>query len=146
MDKDIGFNRNIKLDWLNATASYRAELDDPSEIRKRLEVVLAQDRSGAEAIRKSIDILINIWYKNGEQYPELHEFALKHFQNTFYPADRLWPAQSKGPYWIPDSLSRLLSGKFSLDLFAIPGHARGPILLTVEQKRYAGNAGQRRGL
>jgi hypothetical protein len=90
MDKDIGFNRNIKLDWLNATGSFCAELDDPSEIRMRLEVVLAQDRSGAEAIRKSIDILINIWHKNGEQYPELLEFALKHFQNTFYPADRLW--------------------------------------------------------
>ncbi|MFC2055059.1 hypothetical protein ACFLV7_12315 [Chloroflexota bacterium] len=90
MYKDIGFNRNIKLDWLNATASYCAELDDPSEIRTRLEVVLAQDRSGAEAIRKSIDILVNIWHKNGEQYPELLDFALKHFQDTFHPSDRLW--------------------------------------------------------
>ena len=90
MDKDIGFNRNIKLDWLNATASFCAETDDPAEIREKLEVVLTQDRSGAEAIRKSIDILINIWHKNGEQYPELLEFALKHFRDTFYPSDRLW--------------------------------------------------------
>jgi hypothetical protein len=90
MDKDIGFNRNIKLDWLNATASFCAETNDPSEIRTRLEEVLAQDRSGVEAIRKSIDILINIWHKNGEQYPELLEFAIKHFQDTFYPSDRLW--------------------------------------------------------
>lgn len=90
MDKDIGFNRNIKLDWLNATASFCAETDDPSEIRERLETVLAQDRSGVEAIRKSIDILINIWYKNREQYPELLKYPLNHFQNTFHTSDRLW--------------------------------------------------------
>ena len=90
MDKDIGFNRNIKLDWLNATASFCAETDDPAEIRERLEVVLSQDRSGVEAIRKSIDILINIWHKNKEQYPSLVEFATKHYQETFNPSDRLW--------------------------------------------------------
>lgn len=90
MDKDIGFNRNIKLDWLNATASFCAETNDPAEIREKLEAVLAQDRSGAEAIRKSIDILINIWYKNKEQYPNLVEFAVKHFQDTYHPLDRLW--------------------------------------------------------
>jgi len=90
MDKDIGFNRNIKLDWLNATASFYAETNDPTEIRERLEGVLAQDRSGVVAIRKSIDILINIWYKNKEEYPYLVEFAIKHYKETFHPSDRLW--------------------------------------------------------
>ncbi len=90
MDKDIGFNRNIKLDWLNATASFCAETRDPDEIRERLEGVLYNDRSGVEAIRKSIDILINIWYKNRETYPSLVEFATKHYQETFRPSDRLW--------------------------------------------------------
>lgn len=90
MDKDIGFNRNIKLDWLNATASFCAESNDPVEIRQRLEGVLSQDRSGVEAIRKSIDILINIWNKNKEEYPTLTEFAVKHFKETFNPSDRVW--------------------------------------------------------
>lgn len=90
MDKDIGFNRNIKLDWLNATASLCIETDDPSEIRKKLQGVLAHDRSGSDAIRKSIDILVNIWHKNKERYPGLVEFASKHFQETFNPSDRLW--------------------------------------------------------
>jgi hypothetical protein len=90
MDKGIGFNRNIKLDWLNATASFCAATDDPIEIRKRLEAVLYQDRSGVEAIRKSIDILINIWHKNKEQYSALVEYAIKHFQDSFNPLDRLW--------------------------------------------------------
>ena len=90
MDKDIGFNRNIKLDWLNATASFCAETDDPGEIRQRLEGVLSHDRSGTEAIRKSIDILINIWHKNKEEYPAITEFAVKHFKETFNPSDRVW--------------------------------------------------------
>lgn len=90
MNKNIGFNRNVKLDWLDAAASFVAESDDPFEIRERLEEVLAQDRSGVEAIRKSVDILINIWHKNGDKYPELLEFAIKHFRETFYPSDRLW--------------------------------------------------------
>jgi hypothetical protein len=90
MNKDIGFNRNVKLDWLDAAASFVAESDDPSEIRERLEEVLAQDISGVEAIRKSVDILINIWHKNKERYPDLIDFAIKHFQETFYPSDRLW--------------------------------------------------------
>jgi len=90
MDKDIGFNRNIKLDWLNAAASFCAETNDAAEIRERLEVILSQDRSGVEAIRKSIDILINIWYKNKEEHPSLVGFAIKHFQDTFNPSDRLW--------------------------------------------------------
>lgn len=90
MNKDIGFNRNIKLDWLNATASFCAETNDPAEIRERLEVVVSQDRNGVEAIRKSIDILINIWHKNKEKHPALVEFAIKHYQETFQLSDRLW--------------------------------------------------------
>ena len=90
MDKDIGFNRNIKLDWLNAAASFCTDTNDPAEIRDRLEGVLVQDRSGVEAIRKSIDILINIWHKNKKEYPFLVDFATKHFQKTFNPLDRIW--------------------------------------------------------
>ena len=52
--------------------------------------MLSQDRSGIEAIRKSIDILINIWQKNKEQHPLLVEFALQHYKETFNPTDRLW--------------------------------------------------------
>lgn len=90
MDKGIGFNRNIKLDWLDATAAFCTETDDTAEIRARLEPVLAQDRTGKEAIRKSIDILINIWFKSREIAPALHKEALNEFQRSSVAGDRLW--------------------------------------------------------
>jgi hypothetical protein len=88
--KGIGFNRNIKLEWLNATAAFCAEADDPTEIRTRLEPILSQDRTGVEAIRKSIDILINIWLKSREIAPDLQQQAVTTFQETTVPDDRIW--------------------------------------------------------
>ncbi len=90
MDKGIGFNRNIKLEWLDATAAFCAETNDPAEVRARLEPVLALDRTGKEAIRKSIDILINIWLKSKDLAPVLYEQAVSHFQVSQNPDDRLW--------------------------------------------------------
>ncbi len=90
MDKGVGFNRNIKLEWLDATAAFCTETNDPVEIRTHLQPVLAQDRTGKDAIRKSIDILINIWFKSKELAPELHNQALNYFQTTQDPDDRLW--------------------------------------------------------
>ena len=90
IDKDIGFNRNVKLDWLNAVASFVIETSDSAEIRQRLDTVLSHDRTGVEAKRKTIDILINIWLKNGEQHPGLYQFATECFKNTVIPTDRLW--------------------------------------------------------
>lgn len=90
MDKGIGFNRNIKLEWLDAAAAFRTESDNLSEIRERLEMVVSQDRTGKEATRKSVDILINVWYKNYELAPALFEKALQFYETTQSPGDRLW--------------------------------------------------------
>jgi hypothetical protein len=90
MDKGIGFNRNIKLEWLNAAAAFCAGTDDPAQIRARLEPVLAQDRTGKEAIRKSIDILINIWLNSGDIAPGLRQQAVTYFQVAAAPDDRIW--------------------------------------------------------
>ena len=90
MDKGIGFNRNIKLDWLDTTAAFCAETDDPAEIRARLQQILAQDRTGKEAIRKSIDVLLHIWHKSQESVPDLRQQAIHTFQTTAVPGDRLW--------------------------------------------------------
>lgn len=89
-NKNIGFNRNVKLDWLDAVASFIIDTSDPSEIRQRLDVVLSQDRTGSEAKRKTIDILINIWIKNGELYPDILSFAQEYFKNVTVSTDRLW--------------------------------------------------------
>ena len=90
MEKNIGFNRNIKLVWLDTTAAFCTDTSDNAEIRTRLEPIIRQDISSPTNIRKSIDILINIWLKSAETVPELRTIALKNFQETTYPGDRLW--------------------------------------------------------
>lgn len=90
MDKGIGYNRTIRLLWLNATAAFCAEGDDPPEVRARLEPVVAQELEGTEARRKTIDVLIGIWLKSRAVVPELHAWAIEWFRDTQEPGDRLW--------------------------------------------------------
>jgi hypothetical protein len=90
MDKGIGFNRSIFLPWLDATAAFCAETDDPSEIRERLEPVVGQHLKGVEARRKTIDVLINIWFQSREIAPDLRDEAVNWFQTSPVIEDRLW--------------------------------------------------------
>ena len=90
MDKNIGFNRNLHLAWLDATAAFCAETEDPAELRARLEPVVSDHLKGVEARRKTIDILINIWVKSKEIAPGLRQEAVGWFQSTPAMDDRLW--------------------------------------------------------
>ena len=90
MDKGIGFNRNLYLAWLDATAAFCAETGEAAEIRARLEPVVGQDLKGIEARRKTIDILINIWLKSGDIASDLHTEAVSWFQTAPVTGDRLW--------------------------------------------------------
>lgn len=90
MDKGIGFLRNIKLDWLDAAAAYAATAGDGRELRARLEPIVAADRSGPHAVRKSLDVLVAIWYKSRDRAPDLYRQALATAQTTQTPAERLW--------------------------------------------------------
>lgn len=90
MDKGIGFLRNIKLDWLDAAAAYAATAADARELRARLEPIVAADRSGPHAVRKSLDVLAAIWWKSRDLAPDLYEQAVDTAQTTQNPSDRLW--------------------------------------------------------
>ena len=90
MNKRIGFNRNIKQAWLDAVAAFCTEMDDPAEIRARLEPIIAQDINSPTNIRKSIDILLNIWFREETEPSPLHLQALRHYRESLAPSDRLW--------------------------------------------------------
>jgi hypothetical protein len=90
MNKGIGFNRNIKLDWLDATAAFGAEGMDQTAVRERLTPIIRQDIGSPTNIRKTIDILLNIWLKSEADHPALQQAALRYFRTTSTPADRLW--------------------------------------------------------
>ncbi len=90
INKGIGFNRTIYLAWLDATAAFCAETNDPSEIRERLEPVVGQHLKGVDAQRKTIDVLINIWLRSADVAPDLRAEAVSWFQTTPVTEDRLW--------------------------------------------------------
>ncbi len=89
LNKNIGFNRNVKLDWLDAIASFVSETEDQLEIRDRLESIMF-DVEGAETKRKNIDILVNIWLKSKEISPVLYSEAKELYNGIINPSDRLW--------------------------------------------------------
>lgn len=90
IDKDIGFSRTIQRTWLDAAAAFCAELNDPAEIRARLEPVVGEHLRGVEARRKTIDVLLAIWLKSRETSPTLYDWAVDWFRQAQVPADRLW--------------------------------------------------------
>lgn len=90
MDKGIGFNRTVFRSWLDATAAFCAETDDADEIRARLEPVVGQHLTGDEAIRKTVDVLLNIWIKTRETAPALRDEAVDWFHTSPIVGDRLW--------------------------------------------------------
>lgn len=88
--KGIGFNRNIKLEWLNATAAFRAETDDQTELRARLAPIISQQINDPDNIRKATDILVNIWHRNRESAPVLFGQALELWKGLMTVENRIW--------------------------------------------------------
>jgi len=89
INKNIGFNRNVKLDWLDAIASYVSETEDHVEIRERLEAIMP-NVEGVETKRKNIDILVNIWLKSKDISPNLYKEAKNLFNGIHNPKERIW--------------------------------------------------------
>jgi hypothetical protein len=90
MNKNIGFRRNIYLSWLDAAAAFCTEINDPYEIRARLESIIEQQIQSKENRRVAIDIVLNIWVKTGNRYPELRNEAVTFFAQSEAAGDRLW--------------------------------------------------------
>ena len=90
MGKGIGLNRNIFLEWLNATAALSVEVDDPAELRARLTPIIEQRISDPDNIRKAIDILIHIWHKTGDSNPTIRDQAQEIWRSLESTEDRVW--------------------------------------------------------
>jgi hypothetical protein len=91
MDKGIGFNRVITLDWLDAIASLCLEKVSYSTLRDELVQITKERLTGEVSQRKTIDILTAIWVRIDNQYIlGLRDQALQLFQMTTSSEDRLW--------------------------------------------------------
>jgi hypothetical protein len=88
--KNIGFRRNIYLDWMEAAAAFSAEGDDARQLRARLDPVVAGRIASAENRRMALDILVNIWARSAETHPGIRRDALQLFAASAQVSDRLW--------------------------------------------------------
>lgn len=88
--KTGGFNRNLRLSWLDTTAALCAETASIAELRQRLGPIVGQDISGPEGQRKTIDVLVSIWGRTSDLRPKLHAEAVALYQAHSVEASRLW--------------------------------------------------------
>ena len=88
-DKGIGFNRTIFLNWLDAAADLRAQTTDLLSLRDGLKEIVGRDITGVDAIRKSVDVVVNIWHKSAEIDKGLHTQALE-FLPQISVNERIW--------------------------------------------------------
>ncbi len=89
-DKNIGFARTVTLNWLDLTASLRLNTDERSLLRTTLDKHLRSQLKGTEFRRKTIDVLIGIWYRSATTAPTLHAAALQLFAQAYTSAEHKW--------------------------------------------------------
>jgi hypothetical protein len=89
MSQMIGFDRPLKLDWLDATAGITRETDDIEQIRSYLHEYLAESHPNHAARKKTITVLTRVWSRIPESDRSHREraFALLPGLNQ---ADRVW--------------------------------------------------------
>ncbi len=88
MSAYIGFDRRIRLAWLDEVAGQMLRDPDPAEVRSHLHNALAPELQGVEARTKTITLLSRIW-ATVPQAPHLRDEALG-LLPILLPDERLW--------------------------------------------------------
>lgn len=88
MSKIIGMSRNINMDWLNETANLVLSEKTESEIKEDLNQYLGFAITSPTNLRKTREILMNIWVRTSEENNKLKELALTLF-NTNKSSNKL---------------------------------------------------------
>jgi hypothetical protein len=78
--KRVGFDRNIKLEWLDKTAHLLILEEDKGKIKDVLDNCLTEEIKGKESRRKSINILMRSWVNVKEEHKVRQEKALKLYE------------------------------------------------------------------
>ncbi|MCC8150416.1 MAG: hypothetical protein LIO96_02885, partial [Lachnospiraceae bacterium] len=77
MAKMVGLSRNLKLHWLNLMPGFLAEGLSEEEAKERLNEYLKFEIGSPTNLRKTREILMNIWYYENEFTEKLRPAALK---------------------------------------------------------------------
>lgn len=118
MKLNIGFDRRIRLEWLDAAAWKTGTEVNIAEVRKYLNDLLQSEYQNKEARKKTITVLTRIWARVPEEHRTLQGRALKILLESD-PGTRLWL------HWG----MTLLAYPFFRDIATIIGH-----LLTLQNE------------
>lgn len=135
MNRMIGFDRSLRLDWLDVTVGLCQQELDLNTIAQRLQQKLEAEITGSEARRKTITVLVRVWANVPQTHVTSRNEALQlaaHVQ----PGERLWL------HW---GMS-LLAYPFFRDVAATVGHLgrlQGAFSLAQVQRRMVEGWGQR---
>ncbi len=89
MNRIIGFDRKLRLDWLDNTIGLCQDGLEPSILAERLDSRLAGEIAGSEARRKTITVLLRVWANVPEEQRSLRNEALD-LASRVRPDERLW--------------------------------------------------------
>lgn len=88
MSKVIGMSRNINIDWLNEAANLVLADKSEIEIKEALNEYLSYSINSPTNLRKTREILMNIWVRTEEENSKIKELALNLF-NTNKSSNKL---------------------------------------------------------
>jgi hypothetical protein len=77
MAKMVGLSRNLKLQWLNKVVELVLEGHTEQEIKDQLNQYLSFEIESPTNIRKTREILMNIWVYDNELFPKIKAPALE---------------------------------------------------------------------
>lgn len=80
MAKMVGLSRNLKLPWLNEVARLYAEGLDDNQIKEKLNEYLSFEIGSSTNLRKTREILMNIWINENDYTSALRDEALRLIQ------------------------------------------------------------------
>ena len=135
MNRIIGFDRKLQLDWLDATVGLCQGSLDPGVVADHLRKNLEREIAGTEARRKTTTVLLRIWVNVPAEYSHLRDEALQ-LAAQIGSEERLWL------HW---GLS-LLAYPFFRDVAATVGQLsrlQGTFSQAQVQRRMIENWGQR---
>ncbi len=89
MNRFIGFDRKLQLDWLDATVGCCQESRDPGIVAVHLRQRLGSEVAGTEARRKTITVLLRIWLNVPAKDGRLRDEALQ-LAGQSSAEERLW--------------------------------------------------------
>jgi len=85
----VGFDRKIKLEWLDALADRVAQDHDPARLRAYLHDILRADHPAETARGKTVTVLMRIWALVPPEHHHIREQAIELLRSVS-SRDRVW--------------------------------------------------------